>query len=256
MVPPVTGFLQQIPKEGAAATERTDAWVLFDDVNLYVSARCWDSAPRAQWVADEMRRDSGQIGQNDTFGVLLDTFHDRRNGFLFFTNPLGALADQQITDERSTDSDWNPIWEVKTAQFDGGWTVEMRIPFKSLRYLPGREQTWGIQLRRVVRRLNEWSFLTAVPISAAGRDGSAGIVRVSAAATLVGLDAPSGSKNLEIKPYGIFGASTNRTEDPPDANDFTGDAGVDLKYGVTQNLTADVTCTTLTLRRWRWTSRL
>ena len=111
--------------------------MLFDDVNLYVSARCWDSAPRAQWVADEMRRDSGQIGQNDTFGVLLDTFHDRRNGFLFFTNPLGALADQQITDERSTDSDWNPIWEVKTAQFDGGWTVEMRIPFKSLRYLPG-----------------------------------------------------------------------------------------------------------------------
>ena len=150
VVPAVTGFVQQLPDEGAAATERTEVWILYDDVNLYVSARCWDSAPPAQWVANEMRRDSDQIEQNDTFGLLLDTFHDRRNGLLFFTNPLGALADQQITDERSSDSDWNPIWEVKTQQFSGGWTVEMKIPFKSIRYGPGREPAWGIQLRRVV----------------------------------------------------------------------------------------------------------
>ena len=161
-----------------------------------------------------MRRDSDRIEQNDTFGLLLDTFHDRRNGFLFFTNPLGALADQQITDERSSDSDWNPIWEVKTQQFSGGWTVEMKIPFKSIRYGPGREPAWGIQLRRVVRRLNEFILSRPVPISAAGRNGAEGIQRVSAAATLVGLRVPPASKNVEVKPYGILGASTNRRKSP------------------------------------------
>ena len=188
--PAVTGFVQQVPRQGAPATERTEAWVFFDGSNLYVAARCWDSAPPRGWVANEMRRDATQLNQNDTFGVLLDTFHDRSDGFLFYTNPLGALADQHITDERTSNGDWNPVWSVKTARFEGGWSVEMQIPFKSLRYSPGAAQTWGIQLRRVVRRLNEWSYVTPVPLSAAGRDGSQGIFRVSQAATLVGLEVP------------------------------------------------------------------
>src|SRR5262245_35286938 len=173
--PPVTAFVQQVPRLGAPASERTEAWVFFDRSTLYVSARCWDSAPPRTWVANELRRDASQLNQNDTFGVLLDTFHDRSDGVLFYTNPLGALADQQITDERTSNGDWNPVWRVKTARFEGGWSVEMQIPFKSLRYGPGQAQTWGIQLRRVVRRLNEWSYVTTVPLSAAGRDGSQGI---------------------------------------------------------------------------------
>ena len=159
---PIGGFLQQEPDEGKPATEKTDAWVLFDDEHVYVSARCWDTHPERR-VANEMRRDTNQLRQNDTFAVLFDTFHDRRNGYLFYANPIGGLADSQITDEGPPNVDWNTVWTVKTGRFDGGWTIEMAIPFKSLRYQPGRDQTWGINLRRVVRWKNEWSYLAQVP---------------------------------------------------------------------------------------------
>ena len=215
-VPAITGFIQQSPDEGAPATEETQAWILFDADNIYVAARVWDSAPPSQWVANEMRRDTRQLRQNDTFAVILDTFYDRRNGVAFYTNPLGAIADFQITNEGNPNSDWNPIWDVRTGRFDGGWTVEMEIPFKSLRYRPGPAQVWGVQLRRNVRRKNEWAYITALPISAGS--GPGGIFRVSDAGTLVGLDAPSGSANLEIKPYGIGGISTNLAASEPTVN--------------------------------------
>ncbi|MYD72341.1 MAG: carbohydrate binding family 9 domain-containing protein [Acidobacteria bacterium] len=241
-LPAITGFLQQAPDEGAPATERTDAWITFDDSNLYVAGRIWDSAPESEWVANELRRDTRQLRQNDTFAVILDTFYDRRNAVAFYTNPLGALADFAITNEGNPNSDWNPVWDVRTGRFDGGWTVEMEIPFRSLRYRPGPSQVWGIQLRRNVRRKNEWAYITQVPISAG--NGPGGIFRISAAATLVGIDAPSGSKNLEIKPYAIGGVATDLTAADPFTNQGSGDAGLDVKYGLTQNLTADFTFNT------------
>ena len=241
-VPAITGFIQQAPDEGAAATEKTEAWIMFDARNIYVAGRVWDSAPASEWVANEMRRDTAQLRQNDTFAVVLDTFYDRRNAVAFYTNPLGAIADFALTNEGNPNSDWNPVWDVRTGRFEGGWTVEMEIPFKSLRYRPGPAQVWGVQLRRNVRRKNEWAYITPLPISAGS--GPGGIFRVSDAATLVGLDVPSGSKNLEIKPYGIGGVSTDVNATPPTTNAGDGDVGFDVKYGVTQNLTADFTYNT------------
>jgi hypothetical protein len=238
--PSIGDFIQQEPDEGSPATERTEAWVLFDATSVYVSARCWDSHPE-RMVANEMRRDGAQLRQNDTFAVLFDTFHDRRNAFLFYANPIGGFADSQITDENAPNSDWNTVWQVKTGRFDGGWTIEMAIPFKSLRYQPGRQQEWGINLRRVVRWKNEWTHLTPIPRALTTYRG---ILKVSAAATLVGLEVPPGSRNVEIKPYGITGLTTDRTLTPPVSNDRDGDIGLDLKYGVTQNLTADFTVNT------------
>ena len=240
---PITDFIQQVPDDGARATEKTEAWIMFDDRNIYVSARVWDSAPSSEWVANEMRRDASQLRQNDVFGVLFDTFYDRRNGFNFYTNPLGARADQQFINEGNPNSDWNPVWDVRTGRFDGGWTVEMEIPFKSLRYRPGRAQVWGVQLRRGIRRKNEWVYITRVPISAGG-GGSAGIFRVSAAGTLVGLEGPDEGRTIEIKPYGIGGVSTDRAVDPPARNEGDGEVGLDVKYGITQSLTADLTYNT------------
>ena len=98
-VPPITDFIQQVPDEGEPATERTEAWIMFDDTNVYVAARVHDSAPESEWVANEMRRDTSQLRQNDTFTAFFDTFYDRRNGYNFYTNPLGARADQQFTNE-------------------------------------------------------------------------------------------------------------------------------------------------------------
>jgi hypothetical protein len=236
----ITDFVQQEPDEGKPATEKTEAWIFFDDDNIYVSARCWDTHPERR-VANEMRRDTNQLRQNDNFAVLFDTFHDRRNGYLFYANPIGGLADSQITDEGPPNVDWNTVWTVKTGRFDGGWTIEMAIPFKSLRYQPGRAQTWGINLRRVVRWKNEWSYLAQVPRALTTFRG---ILKVSSAATLVGLEAPSGSRNVELKPFALAGVTTDNTATPPLARDVTRRIGGDVKYGLTQNLTADLTIKT------------
>ena len=241
----ITGFIQQVPNEGALATEQTEAWIMFDDNNVYVSGRIWDSAPPSEWVANEMRRDSNQLRQNDHFLVLFDTFYDRRNGVAFQTTPLGALSDFAITNEGSYNGDWNPVWDVRTGRFEGGWTVEMEIPFKSLRYRPGPDQVWGVQLRRGIRRKSEYAYITPLPISAAGGGGgTAGIFRVSGAATLVGVEVPDGGRNLEIKPYAIGGRTTDLNPSSPTIGVGDGDIGVDVKFGITRNLTADFTYNT------------
>jgi hypothetical protein len=145
---PFGGFVQVAPDYGATQSERTDIWISYDTENIYVTCRCWDSEPSEKWIANELRRDTNQLRQNDHIGVMFDTFYDRRSGFLFYTNPLGARADYSVVDEGGPNTDWNPVWESKTGRFDGGWTVEMAIPFKSLRYRSGADQVWGIQLRR------------------------------------------------------------------------------------------------------------
>ncbi len=238
-VPSFGGFIQQIPDEGAPATERTEMWILFDDEHIYVGARLWESVPESEWIANVMRRDSFQIIDNDTFGVVLDTYYDRRNAVAYLINPIGGVFDFEIGDEVNFNIDWNPVWDVRTGRFDGGWTIEMQIPFKSLRYRQGASQVWGIQLERRVRRKNETSHLNPVPISA-----RPGISRVSAAGTLVGLEAPMGGTRFEVKPYGIGSTATDLTADPPSSNNGDGDWGVDAKWGVTQNLTADFTYNT------------
>ncbi|HUU33583.1 MAG TPA: carbohydrate binding family 9 domain-containing protein [Vicinamibacterales bacterium] len=147
------GFIQTVPNEGEPSTERTEAWVAYDDTNFYLACRCWDSAPPEEWTANEYRRDTSQLRQNDVFGALLDTFHGRRNGFHFYANPLGARADQVIANEGNPNSDWNPVWFVRTGRFEGGWTVEMAIPFRSIRCVSGPDQTWGLQIRRSIQHV-------------------------------------------------------------------------------------------------------
>ena len=240
-VPAFGDLIQVAPKNGALASERTEVWVMFDSNYIYVTARCWDSAPPSQWVANEMRRDTNQLRQNDIFGVGFDTFYDRRNGYNFYANPLGARADTYITDESNPNQDFNPVWDVRTGRFEGGWTIEMAIPFKSIRYNSGTSQTWGIQFRRSIRRKNEWVFLTPLPASI---QGSQGIQRFSLAATLVGLDLPPAGKNVELKPYAISRLTTDRFRTPAISNKAEGAVGLDFKYGVTANLTADLTYNT------------
>jgi hypothetical protein len=238
--PAIGGFVQQEPFEYQPATEQTEAWIFFDERNIYVSARCWESHPERR-VANEMRRDTSQLRQNDTFLILFDTFHDRRNGYLFYANAIGGFADSQVTDEGPPNTDWNTVWSVRTADFDGGWTIEMAIPFKSLRYAPGREQTWGVNLRRVVRWKNEWSYLAHVPRALTTFRG---ILKVSSAGTLTGLEAPVDSRVVELKPYALSGLSSDNTVNPPLSRDADARVGGDVKYGLTANLTADLTVNT------------
>lgn len=247
-VAPISDLIQQIPIEAAPASEKTEVWVFYDDDNIYVTARNYESVPESEWVANEMRRDTSQLRTNDSFSVMLDTYQDRRNGVAFLVTPIGGFSDFAISNEgdggRGVNFDWNVVWDSRVGRFDGGWTVEMRIPFRSLRYEPGEEQTWGIQFRRIVRRLNEASYLTELPIAAAGNSVIRGMWRISQAGTLEDLHVPSSKFNLEIKPYGLGSVTTNRLSNPPINNEVNGDAGVDVKFGITNNLTADFTYNT------------
>ena len=239
-VPSFGGFIQTEPSAGAPATERTEAWVFFDDTNLYISARLWDAAPESEWVVNEMRRDSAILSQNEGVGILLDTFYDRRNGNFFTISPIGGRADGQVSNERGYNPDWNPVWTLDTGRFDGGWSFEAAFPFKSMRYRPGRSQVWGLQLRRRVRHKNETSFLTPLDPGL----GQTAIFQVSRSATLVGLEVPASGRPFEIKPYVIGDVSSDVNASPSVSNEFGGNVGLDLKYGITENLTADFTVNT------------
>lgn len=237
--PAIEGFVQQVPVEGAPASELTQAWILFDDTNFYFSGRFYDRQPD-RIVANEMRRDGVNIfSGGDSITLVLDTFHDRRNGFLFQTNPLGALRDQAVADGQYIES-WNAIWQVKSTRFEGGWSTEMMIPFKSLRYRGNGPQIWGINFRRVIRWKNEFSGVTPMPAAF----GPSGLAQMQVAATLVGLDTPARSRNVEVKPYVVASATTDLTAASPFRNNPSADAGVDFKYGLTRSLTTDITINT------------
>ena len=240
-VPSISGFIQVEPDAGQPASERTEAWVFFEEDNVYVAARLWDSAPESRWVVNEMRRDSFNILQNENVSFAFDTFYDRRNVVIFNITPIGGRMDGQGTNERNWNGDWNPIWDVRTGRFDGGWSFEARIPFKSLQYRPGRLQVWGFQMRRQVRWKNETSYLTRLDRALA----QMGVFQASQAASLVGLEAPRSGRPFEIKPYAIGDIASDRTAVPNVTNEPGGNVGIDLiKYGVTQNLTADFTVNT------------
>ena len=235
----LTDFIQSEPQTGAPSSERTEAWVLFDDDNLYLACRCWDRHPE-RMVLNEMRRDSPNLRNNDNFAVALDTFHDRRNAFLFSITPLGAFFDALALDERTYNSDWNTFWKNAVGRFDGGWIAEIAIPFKSLRYPAGRDQTWGINIRRTIRAKNEGTYI--VPMRPDWGPGA--IFRMSAAATLTGIEVPPAGKNLEIKPYAISRLTTDTVSTPKVSNQLEKDAGLDVKYGITKGVTTDFTYNT------------
>jgi hypothetical protein len=182
----VEGFTQSEPQAGQPATERTTVRMAFDGVTLFIAAFCYDRDP-AGIIVNDLRKDFSLTGQ-DTFEVILDSFGDRRNGFLFATNPDGARADQQITNEgRDTNASWDGVWSVRTQRTPDGWTVEMAIPLKTLRFEPGG--VWGVNFSRRIRRKNEIDYWAPVPRSFS-------LARVSLAGTLDGL--------ADATPGGIF----------------------------------------------------
>ncbi|MEQ1572861.1 MAG: DUF5916 domain-containing protein [Vicinamibacterales bacterium] len=238
-VTPISDYIQAEPQPGAPATEKTEAWISFDEENIYVSVRASESQPE-RMIVNEMRRDSSSVWQNENFQFSFDTFYDRRNSVMFQFNPIGGRMDGQVTNESSLNTDWNPIWRLSVHRVEGGWTAEAAVPFKSLRFKPGQTQIWGFQARRINRWKNETSYLTNLP------PGSSlnGYTRVSRYATMVGLEVPSGSRALDLKPYVTSNSTTDLTATPAVRNRIGKDFGFDAKYGVTQNLTADFTYNT------------
>ena len=229
-VAPASGFVQAEPDEGKPATEATEVRVTYDDATLYIAAYMHDTDPRAI-VVNDLRKDFDEQNQDD-FEVLLDTFGDRRNGYIFITNPAGAKADRQIANEgREMNTSWDAIWTVATKRVADGWTAEIAIPFRSLRFNGGSDQRWGINFSRRIRRKNEIDFWSPVP-------RAYNLMRASLAGDLTGLNTGAVGRDLRVKPY-VAGSTVRELGGPKFRQ--TEDVGVDLKYGVTPGLTLDVT---------------
>ncbi len=227
----VGDFVQAEPREGQPATERTEVWLAYDESNLYVAARLYDSEPD-RLVVNDIRKDFSEFTQ-DAFAVILDTFHDGRNGYVFITNPAGARGDRQIANEgREVNASWDAIWRVETRRTSEGWTVEMEIPFRAIRSGPNTNGVWGINFSRRIRRNNEIAFWAPIPRAYA-------LTRLSLAGTLTGLPTGAvGGRDLRITPYAL--ANTVRGTGA-DVFDEDVQGGVDIKWGVTRGLALDLT---------------
>ena len=148
--PSITDFFQQEPVEGDGATEKTEVWMLFDDDTFYVTFRCWESQPE-RWSPTRCGATASTSCRTTTSRSCSTRSTTGATASIFEVNTIGGRSDGQVTNERQFNSDWNPIWDLRVGRFDGGWTVEVAIPFKSLRYRPGRAQVWGFNARRVER---------------------------------------------------------------------------------------------------------
>jgi hypothetical protein len=227
---PAAEFTQSEPRDGQPATEATEVMVLFDDQFLYIGARMRDSDPDRE-IVNDIRKDFREDDQ-DTFEVIIDTFRDRRNGYVFIVNPEGGRVDRQIANEgREINSSWDAVWDVRTQRGREGWTAEFRIPFRTLRFDPGADQSWGINFSRRIRWKNEIAFWAPVP-------RAYNLMRVSMAGDLTGLHPGRAGRDIRVKPYVL---STTLRE--PGVNRFDGDVngGVDAKVAVTRGLTLDLT---------------
>ncbi|MET0216021.1 MAG: DUF5916 domain-containing protein, partial [Vicinamibacterales bacterium] len=230
--PVAKNFIQNDPREGEPATFDTEVKLLYDDDSLFIGVFAKDDRPD-EIIINELRKDFN-TGTSDNFQIVIDTFHDERNGYQFAVNPAGAKWDSQMSNEgRDQNSNWDGVWDVRARVGEDGWYAEIRIPFRTLKFGQESLQTWGINFQRRLRRLNEnsyWSPLQRIY----------GLSRVSMAGTVEGLQGLRPGNNLRVKPYALASSSRVGTAD----NDGDFEAGVDVKYGVTSGLTWDFTVNT------------
>jgi hypothetical protein len=235
----VDRFIQREPEAGRPSSERTEVRLFFDEQNLYIGVRCWDSDVRGI-VANEMRRDVNLLN-NDCVEVFLDTYHDHRTAFYFSTNPLGAQRDGIITANLSDEEqnwDWNGVWDNACSIDSTGWTAEIAIPFQTLRFQSGEGIMWGINIARVIPRKREEAYWS--PIS---RDfGWTAKYRVDAYGHLLGLSDLKQPGDFEVKPFALIGTQRDYEEGTPLERKLTG--GLDAKVHLTPNFTADLSWNT------------
>jgi hypothetical protein len=220
----LSDFVQYDPQHGEDPTEKTSAWVGYDENNLYIAFYCHDSEPK-KVTAHITRRD--YAANDDMVGVILDTYNDKRFSYWFALNPYGIQGDF-VGDGNSQDDSWDCIWRSDGNRTKDGWIGEMAIPFKSLRFSPKNEQEWGINFLRIIRRKGEQIFYTDFPREDPLLDHSA---------RLIGLKDIRRGYHFEFLPYSTF--RSEKKIETEEKNKF--DSGLDLKYGISSNLTLDFT---------------
>jgi len=245
------GFVQRELSEGQPVSERTEIRIVADAEALYVGAWMFDRDPSGI-VSGEKIRDVA-LDNSDYVAIILDTFHDRQNGFVFATTPAGIEYDGQVAKEGEGGGitvsgqtrqqsgsmggfnlNWDGSWTVRTWRDEGGWYAEFRIPFSTLRYGSSATQSWGVNFARGIRRKGEDAYWAFIP-------RQFNLYRLSRAGTIDGLKLPT-QRLAQITPYALGGAHRDFTVDQKLRG--THEVGFDAKYGVTPSLTLDLTYNT------------
>jgi hypothetical protein len=224
-------FRQVEPRELEPATEPTDVYLGFDRDNLYIGVRCHDSEA-SKIVTTTLTRDS-DMTYEDTIQILLDTYHDGRNAFLFTTNSGGVLVDGLVRNEgEQVNLDWDGIWSVQSSRDEGGWNAEIAIPWRTLRFPNKPEQEWGFNIERLVARKQERTYWRAF------KKTWYYLYKLSEAGTLVGLEGARPGGRFQYSPYITVGAE--RRQDDDSTSGIT-EVGGDVKVSLASDLVADLT---------------
>ncbi len=247
-ITPITTLIQTKPASGQEVSEPTHIRLAYNQSTFFLSVICYDKTPDKLVVSD-MRRDANLM-DTDAFLFILDTYHDSQNGFMFGTNSLGIEYDAQVNNEGQGNFNnnrqqggviggfnlnWDASWEVKTQVGEYGWSAEFAIPFRTLRFKAGENQTWGINFQRNIRKTNEIAYWASLPIEF-------DLKRLSLEGNLTGLNIEN-QGNLKLIPYSLVNFS-KAPEGSPN-NTLTEDqVGLDIKYSITPNMTLDLTYNT------------
>jgi Domain of unknown function (DUF5916)/Carbohydrate family 9 binding domain-like len=233
LAPVVSELIQRTPQEGKPATERTEIRILFDHLKIYFAVMCYDSHP-AGIVATELRRDD-DMETDDIFEIMIDTFHDHRNGYRFRVNPLGTQYDQFVGNEGETrNNNWDEKWESSARITEDGWVAEIAIPFKAVRFASGNGSLWGINFHRTIMRKNEDVFW-------AGYKRGYTFTKISGSGHLEGVSDIKGFR-YRIKPYVSGTSLQSPAAGGGTTTSYRGQFGLeDGKYLLTPELAVDLT---------------
>ncbi len=230
----IDDFTQNQPYSGRPASQRTEFKILFDEDNLYVAIKAYDTSPDS--IVNRLTRRDQADG--DLVGIIVDSFHDLRTGFLFGVSSAGVKYDQIFTnDSGNGDSSWDPNWWVKTSVNNEGWVAEMKIPFSQVRFEKNSGEVWGLEIARILYRKNETTFWEHIPQDAPGF--------VHLFGELKGLEQIRPRKIFDVTPYAVAKAETFKA-DPENPFQAKGrlsklNGGIDAKIGITNNMTMDLT---------------
>jgi len=230
----IDDFIQHEPYNGKTASQRTEFNILFDDDNLYVGIRAFDTSPDS--IVNRLTRRDEVDG--DLVAIIVDSFHDLRTGFAFGVSSAGVKYDLMFTnDGENEDESWNPNWWVKTSLNAEGWVAEMKIPFSQLRFDKNSGNIWGFEVARILYRKDETDCWQHNP------KDSPGMIHMFG--ELTGLDGIKPRKIFDVTPYGVARSEKFKAEPGNpfrETGKLTGlNGGIDAKIGVTNNLTMDLT---------------
>jgi len=222
---PAGEFLQKEPKQNIPHSQRTEFRVLYNNDTLFVGVWCFDTEAR-NIIAHTMERDV-MMRYEDMVNITLDTFQDRRNGYVFTVNPNGARSDATVSNNTSRNGEWDGAWRAKSKKHAWGWSIEVAIPFKSLSF-DEKNDSWGINIYRNIGRFGErgqWANSRRISRS----------YHVSGCGDLTGLHGLRQGIGLDITPYAT--GKYRKDYDSRDS-DLLGDFGFDVRYRLTPSLTA------------------